>query len=483
MALSRVQRLGLGALAAVLVLIGFAAPGPAAGSSFRNPVAPEAADGADTPDPWIFRHGGEYWLTYTSPGQIVVRTAPTLAGLASAKPQRLWPRPGTSEPDERCCEIWAPEIHRLVGPDGPRWYIYYAAKGSTEEFAHRIYVLESRGRSPAGPYRFEGQIAVPQPFAIDATVASVRGRHYLIYSGGSSFTPTSLYLAPLDSPSTLAAEPIEISTPTLAWEQVAFAINEGPEVLQHGRLLHVIYSASWCGTGAYSLGRLTVPRRADLLDPRTWADAKHPRAAFAAAPDRGVYGPGHGSFFTSPDGRQSWMVYHAAEQDRGCFTGGLRTTRAQRFRWHGDVPRFGRPVGLGTDIAAPGGDGTIAAQAEDALAWAPSRRAELVSDRRLVGYEGLDVRPANGRLPGLRVRIPSGGRFSLHLRLLAGPGVGPIRLMRGGRVAATRSAQRAGEGPAELGFGTLRLRRGANVIRFRSSAAVTLDQLRLEPGR
>ena len=37
---------------------------------------------------------------------------------------------------------------------------------------------------------------------------------------------------------------------------VVVPINEGPEVLQHDGWLHVIYSASWCGTGAYALGRL-----------------------------------------------------------------------------------------------------------------------------------------------------------------------------------------------------------------------------------
>lgn len=477
---------GIGPLAAFLVSATLAMPalasGPSADSSFRNPVAPETANGDDSPDPWIFRHGGRYWLTYTAPNRIEVRSSRTLAGLASARPRRLWPRPGRSEPDERCCEIWAPEIHRMSGPDGRRWYIYYAAKGSTDQFAHRMYVLESRGDDPAGPYRFKAQLEVPQPFAIDATVATIRGSDYLLYSGGGSFTPTSLYLAPLSDPWTLAATPIEISAPTLPWETVAFAINEGPEVLTHGDLVHVIYSASWCGTGAYSLGRLSVPRRADLLDPATWADAKHPAPVFSRAPGRDVYGPGHGSFFTSPNGRQSWMVYHATDDDRGCFTGGLRTTRAQRFRWRGDVPRFGRPVSLETDIAAPGGDGTVAVQAEEAVARVGGPRVGVVTDRRLVGYAGLRVNPLGNRFPGLRVRVPRGG-WTLHLRLLGGPEAGPVALRTGGRRIGTRSAVRAGERPIELDYGRVRLRRGERMIRLRSPAPLTLDELRLEPRR
>jgi GH43 family beta-xylosidase len=474
-------------LAAAALLVATAAAIPtaavAADTSFRNPVAPETASGDDSPDPWIFRSGGRYWLTYTTQGRIIVRRARTLAGLASAHPKQLWPRPGEVEPDERCCEVWAPEIHRMRGPDGRRWYIYFSAKGSTDGNVHRMYVLESAGDDPAGPYRFKAQLATPQPFSIDATVATIDGRRYLIYSGGSTFTPTSLYLAPLANPWQIAAPPIEISAPTLAWETIPFGINEGPEVLLHGDDLHVIYSAGWCGTGAYSLGRLTVPRTADLTDPATWTGAKHPSPVFGKAPGRGVYGPGHGSFFTSPDGRRDWMVYHATEDDRGCFTGGLRTTRAQPFHWHGGAPHFGRPVALDADIAAPGGDGTIAVQAEDAVRRTGTSGATPVGDRRLVGYEGLRTEPHDGRLPGLRVRVPRSGRYDFHLRLLGGPEAGTVRLMRHGGRPIPRSAERASERPVELDYGVVRLERGARILRLRSPSAITLDQVRLEPRR
>jgi GH43 family beta-xylosidase len=82
--------------AALLVATAAAIPAAAvaANTSFRNPVAPETASGDDSPDPWIFRSGGRYWLTYTTQGRIIVRRARTLAGLASAHPKQLWPRPG-----------------------------------------------------------------------------------------------------------------------------------------------------------------------------------------------------------------------------------------------------------------------------------------------------------------------------------------------------------------------------------------------------
>jgi GH43 family beta-xylosidase len=411
-------------------------------AGLRNPLVPQTATGDDTPDPWIFRHAGRYWLTYTSTDHIEVRSAPDLAGLADAPPTRLWPPPGATEPEERCCALWAPEIHRVGG----RWYVYYAANGPTGD-THRMYVLESETHSPAGPYRFKGRLDLPQPFAIDGTVATIGGRTYLLYSGGAAFTPTSLYIVALSNPWTVAGEPLPISSPTLPWEQGIFAINEGPEVLRHGERLHVIYSASWCGSQAYTLGRLTVPARADLLSPATWVAAKAPRPVFATATTAGVYGPGHGSFFRSPDGRQSWMAYHATEEDKGCFTGGLRTTRVQPFTWTADgTPDFGAPASLGRDVPAPSGEATIAFQLEDV-----ARGGRAIRDRHLVGYRG-QAYPA-GRLT-VRLRVPRDGRYAVALRRLDASGAVVVERLR----------------PRRLRAGTARLA-------LPVGAAATLDQL------
>lgn len=449
---------------------------PVARTGFSNPVVPQSASGADSPDPWMFRHDGRYWLAYTTGDHIEVRSSRTLGGLGDAEPRHLWPPAGTTEPAERCCEVWAPEIHRLTGPDGPRWYVYYAAKAADEGFVHRLYVLESESESPAGPYHFAGRLDVPQPFAIDATVTMVDGAPYVIYSGGPSASPTSLYLAPLADPWTVAATPIAISAPTLPWEMVLLPINEGPEVLQHDGQLHVIYSASWCGTGAYALGRLTVPLDADLTDPLTWADAKSPAPVFSAAPRRGVYGPGHGSFFTSPDGTEDWMVYHATDNSQGCFTGGIRTTRVQRFTWNADgTPDFGRPAALRTVLRSPGGDPTLTVQAEDAVA--PDR---VVTDRHLFGYEGVVVRrSARGPSAAFELDLARTGRYRIDLRVLGGPDAGRVTIIgpRGQRI--TRSATRTTDGAVVLSFGQLRLRAGERTLGIRVRDPLTIDQLRL----
>jgi hypothetical protein len=178
------------------------------------------------------------------------------------------------------------------------------------------------------------------------------------------------------------------------------------------------------------------------------------------------------------------MLYHATDDDNGCFTGGLRTTRAQRFRWRRDgTPAFGAPVSLDRDLDAPEGDRSLAVQAEDAVRrGAGARRVE---DRRLFGYRGVRARPgrAGGALPRLRLRLPDSGRYGLRVRVLAGPGAGALTVMRRGARPVTRSARRPREGAVELSFGAIRLPAGRTALRMRSTRAVTLDQVRLVPAR
>lgn len=474
---------------ACLALLGIlvsAVPANAAQSSIRNPVIPESAEGDDSPDPWIFTDGGKYWLTYTTSGRVEVRSAPTLSGLAGAKPKHLWPPAGTAEPEERSTGVWAPEIHKLKGPNGVRWYVYFSATGPDSKLGadtHRMYVLESKGDSPAGPYRFKGQLKVPEPYAIDATVGRLNGKLYLFYAGGTSWTPTSIMLIRLRDPWTVSGSPIEVSAPTSPWESNPVPINEGPEILIRKNRLHLIFSASWCGAGQYALGRLSVPLRSDLMDPDTWATSKVAGAVFQGDPDRSVYGPGHGSFFTSPDGRQSWMVYHATEDTRGCFTGGLRTTRAQPFSWNGNTPNFGKPVSLATDIAAPGGDRTVAVQAESS-AFSPAARAVRLDERRFFGYAGATLVPAGprGALPAMKFRVPKTGNYSLRLRLLAGPDATPVTWLRpdGGKV--TRNIRRSTDQAIEISLGKVRLKAGHRRLKIGSESPLAVDQLRLQPG-
>jgi GH43 family beta-xylosidase len=480
----------------------------------------------DTADPWIVVHEGDYYLTYTST-PLRIRRSRTLGGLADAAEQILWPREGDEVPEGAAVNMWAPEIHRLKSPEDGRyhWYVYYSPG---DVIAKSMAVLESEGDDPLGPYRYKaalpvnnrpqdlGQLIGIRGLAIDGTVfTNADGRLYYIYSAiapnllDASFYQ-QLWLAEMENPWTLKTEPIVISSPILPWERVGLPVNEGPVVLRHSGKIHVVYSASFCATDAYSLGRLTVAETDDLLDPRTWLTAKHPLPIFSSAPEHGIYGPGHNGFFKSPDGSEDWIVYHAHTAPGSFLTGGacggVRTAHAQKFSFDAEGnPVLGKPVALTADLTAPGGDSTLNYQFEDAPIEDASRPLQSVvggetlqGDRQLVGLRAL-------RLAGMqpedfivfRLPVPVTGRYSLKIRAKTGPDGGAFTLavkpaghgaytpltLRGDSYAETA-------GITELDLGTVSMTAGDHLLRIgyaephpqSSGSDLRLDQIRMVMG-
>jgi GH43 family beta-xylosidase len=79
------------------------------------------------------------------------------------------------------------------------------------------------------------------------------------------------------------------------------------------------------------------------MSPASWVKSQQP--VFSKNPEGHVFGPGHNSFFKSPDGTEDWIIYHAnPEAGQGC--GNNRSARMQPFTWSDDGPVFGMPVSL-----------------------------------------------------------------------------------------------------------------------------------------
>ncbi|MEU9655607.1 family 43 glycosylhydrolase [Streptomyces chartreusis] len=325
-------------LAALLLALSLGRPSASA-ASFANPV--KSVKGAD---PWIAYHDGNYHLVTTSwTDAITIRKSPTLAGLASAPSVQVW----QGDAANRCCNIWAPELHFLNG----RWYLYYVAGQNVSDYipTQRTHVLESAGSDPMGPYTYRNQLN--SAWMLDPNVATINGQLYLFGSASGGGTQ-NLVAARMSNPYTLATGFSTISTPTYDWERNG-TVNEGPEILQRGGRTFLVYSGSGCWTPDYKLGRLELTG-SNPLSASSWT--KNSTPVFQRSDTNGVYGPGHNGFFTSPDGTENWIVYHANDSaSDGCDNG--RTTRAQKFTWNSDgTPNLGTPVRLGASLTGPSGE-------------------------------------------------------------------------------------------------------------------------------
>lgn len=276
--------------------------------------------------------------------RVVLRRAMTIAGLATAPETVLWRRPASGK---MAGHIWAPEIHQIDG----RWYVYVAAGDGGDVFHIRTYVLECDGPDPVkGRWSVRGQLETPwDTFTLDSTTFVHRGTRYLAWAQQEPGieTNSNLYLAPLASPTTLAAKPTRLTVPTLPWEIRGFKVAEGPAPLIRNGRIFMTYSAS-ATDARYCMGMLTARDDADLMDPAVWA--KSPEPVFQSAPERRIFGPGHNSFTVDRAGRDV-LVYHA--RDYETITGDPlydpnRDTRVQRFGYHTDgTPDFGKPLADG----------------------------------------------------------------------------------------------------------------------------------------
>jgi GH43 family beta-xylosidase len=321
------------------------------GATFTNPLLPSG------PDPYSFYKDGYYYYTHTMGSRLELWKTKDIGDLGHAEHKTIYvPPAGTAWSKD----LWAPEVMFLEG----KWYAYFAADGGHNN-GHRLYVLENASADPLqGEWIFKGKLSdASDKWAIDGDVFRYKDQLYLLWSGWETDVNgrQDIYIAKMKNPWTVEGERVRISSPTFGWEKFGdlkgpegpshIDVNEGPQALIHGDDLFVIYSGSACWTDTYALGMLRFTGGSDLLKPEAWK--KSPSPVFQQSPENKVYATGHNSFFLSPDGRESWLLYHAnSKPGQGC--GRERSPRAQPFAWNEDgTPSFGEPVKEGQVLAAP----------------------------------------------------------------------------------------------------------------------------------
>lgn len=166
-----------------------------------------------------------------------------------------------------------------------------------------------------------------------------------------------LVIREMTDPYTFGEKQAVISKAEYGWELVPpyvgkRATNEGAFFVRRKDRLFLIYSGNGCWSDHYCLGVLEY-MGGDLCAPDSWKKYDKPLLTFG----NGVYGPGHASFFTSPDGTELWCAYHGMKAHNEAAEPCDRYLHLQRVDFdESGYPVMGLPIGSGVDILPPSGE-------------------------------------------------------------------------------------------------------------------------------
>ncbi|MBQ2733165.1 MAG: glycoside hydrolase family 43 protein [Clostridia bacterium] len=206
----------------------------------------------------------------------------------------------------RC--YWAPEVYKYRGA----YYMVYSAAND----AKRHSIGLARSECPTGPFTdvSSGPLLSPGYSVIDASLFfDDDGRVYLYYSrdncenfidGKRVSQSYGVELTPeLDA---LIGEPVLLATPTNDWELISGNViwNEGPCVFKRGGKYYLLFSVNYYASVDYSVG---------------YAVSDSPLGVYTKPADNPILqgdgittsGTGHCNIVPSPDGTETYIVYHS----------------------------------------------------------------------------------------------------------------------------------------------------------------------------
>lgn len=328
--------------------------------TFVNPFA-------ELPDPYITYIDGYYYYMGTGATNVVIKRSTTLEGLKHV-PNTIIYTPSGTEGIPNYPPVWAQEIIELDG----NYYLYYTASldAGSNVSSQRIFVLENTTGDLMNPidWVFKGRLfdADADYYAIDGTVFELNGQRYFVWSGidaaSAAFNltgPQHTFIAQMQNPWTLQGSRVKLTDsfgiPSPFGGNAADGfINEGQIFIQRNGKVFMVYSAHGCNSPNYQLRMIYMNESDDPMDPNSWQI--YPDVMLESNAANFAFGPGHLSFFKSPDGTEDWFAYHATPIEQGeCSS--TRTARAQKLNWNNaGFPEFGTPGASGALNTAPSGE-------------------------------------------------------------------------------------------------------------------------------
>jgi GH43 family beta-xylosidase len=158
------------------------------------------------------------------------------------------------------------------------------------------------------------------------------GKQYICYSKCGD--GQKLEIREMINPYTFGDKRAIISEPIYDWEMVGpyhRRINEGAFFVENEGKLFILYSYNGCYSDDYGLAVLEY-LGGEMCDAASWKKYDHP----TFTKGNGVYGPGHATFFRSPDGTEVWICYHCLETSSPEEEGRHRFMNIQKIEFDED---------------------------------------------------------------------------------------------------------------------------------------------------
>ncbi len=308
--------------------------------SFQNPI-----DGH--PDPSVvLGDDGYYYYSYaaTSNGKqaIFMTRSPNLPDIDHSYKRLIWTA-GDNGDGEEILSIWAPQLYKFDG----RWYMYASCSTSDNDHALRQTYIWIGGEHPSDEFTYYGIISGSDSSRSYSSPRFVEwaGVRYLMC--GSSY---SIIITAMSSPTSLKGSAVVIATPSESFEAApttSTKIMEGPvPLISADGVLYVPYAAGHTRGDEYCTGLLkfTGSKTDPLTNASKWQKFSEPMH-FASYENR-IYSPGAMVFVSSPDGTQTWCVYHAKQYTYTAYT--MRRLYLQPLEWVNGVPTVKEPQSADT---------------------------------------------------------------------------------------------------------------------------------------